>query len=80
MAETYLDRLKKDLVGYFKLPAGSVVTDIYEDCVYREGCPTCGGDYEFSVRVYYKDDTGSSKSTVFNSSMADFLSYVIIKS
>lgn len=43
---------------YFNIPFDAEIT-IEEECYYSEGCPTCGGDYEWTVRAsWYTSEVG----------------------
>ena len=72
--ETYMDRLKEDLAKYLGLPKEAKVVSIDESCYYREGCPTCGGDYEWTVTVRWIGKDGKAKHENHTGSLADFLS------
>lgn len=44
-----------------------------ESVYYSEGCPTCGGDYAFTIYVGYTDKYGTSVSTTVNGRLMDFI-------
>lgn len=78
MTQSWKTGYEQAVKEYFGIPLDAEIT-IDDDCTYYEGCPTCGGDYEFTVGVYYYvDDPKGYKgrrgiSHTYKGKMTDFL-------
>jgi hypothetical protein len=57
---------------YFGIPHDADI-HIEDECYYQEGCPTCGGTYEFTVRVWYYGDTKKYHTFAYKGKMTDFI-------
>lgn len=49
------------------------VTSLEEDCYYQEGCPTCGGTYEYSIVALGENADGKIVYKTVNGNLTDFL-------
>lgn len=49
------------------------ITKILQRASYIEGCPTCGGDMEFTVDVYGIDSKGKSAHQEISGNISDFI-------
>lgn len=49
------------------------ITSIEQECSYYEGCPTCGGDYEYTVWVAGIDEDGKRTGTSVDGTISDFI-------
>ena len=49
------------------------VTHVEEECYYREGCPTCGGDYEYSLYISGVDENGNRQGKNVDGRLSDFI-------
>lgn len=65
------------LVSFLGVPADVTVTSINEDVSYQEGCPTCGGDYEFTIYVGGIRDGKHWYKTYENKRLQDFIQSLI---
>ncbi len=77
MSTSWKTNYEQAVKEYFDIPSDAEI-DIYDDCYYTEGCPTCGGDYEFTVSVQYnvektKTNPYGYKSHTYNGKMTEFL-------
>lgn len=73
MTTTWQTRFEDAVKAYFGIPADAEIS-IDEDCTYYEGCPTCGGDYEWEVNVWWYDKPTKKYITkTYNGKMIDFI-------
>jgi len=76
---SFYEQFEAEVRKYFDIPDTADVR-IDDDATYWEGCPTCGGDYDFTVTVtYYDESLKTSKnprgynSHTYNGKMTEFL-------
>lgn len=61
------------LGDYFGVPSDVTITKVDEDATYYEGCPTCGGDMEYSVYISGLDAEGKPFGKEYSGTLADFI-------
>lgn len=63
----------RELGDYLGVPKDVKITNMSQSCSYLEGCPTCGGDYKFSVYVTGQCKDGTKYWKTFDGKLTDFI-------
>lgn len=69
---SYKEQFFKDFANYHGLPDDLVIESLVQECYYTEGCPTCGGDYEYTMYVF-GNLNGKSYFKSVGGTVADFI-------
>lgn len=66
----------REFGNFLGVPSDVKILSVDETVYYQEGCPTCGGDYEFSVCVLGTYNNGKRFCKSYDGRLLDFMQHL----